>query len=53
MKMSMPMAARAGLIERMAEIEHRLAYGTTDRVQLGALVGAFVEARQAIVQAAR
>lgn len=29
----------------MADIEHRLAYGTSDRLQLGALCGAFAGAR--------
>lgn len=46
---SMPPSAKADLVEHMAEIEYRLAFGTNDGIQLGALVGAFVEARQAVV----
>ena len=36
----------------MADVEHRLAYVTAERVQLLALVGAFSEAKEAIVAAA-
>lgn len=37
----MPAAVRIELISKMAAIEHRLAYGTSDKLQLGALCGAF------------
>ena len=37
----MPPAVRIELISKMAAIEHRLAYGTSDKLQLGALCGAF------------
>ncbi len=37
----MPPAVRVQLVRAMADIEHRLAYGTSDRLQLGALCGAF------------
>ena len=35
---------RIQLVRAMADIEHRLAYGTSDRLQLGALCGAFAGA---------
>ena len=37
----MPPQVRIQLVSKMADIEHRLAYGTSDRLQLGALCGAF------------
>jgi hypothetical protein len=37
----MPPAVCIELISKMAAIEHRLAYGTSDKLQLGALCGAF------------
>lgn len=37
----MPPPVRIELVSKMADIEHRLAYGTNDRLQLGALCGAF------------
>lgn len=37
----MPAAVRIELVSKMAAIEHRLAYGTSDKLQLGALCGAF------------
>ena len=40
----MPAAVRIQLVRAMADIEHRLAYGTSDRLQLGALCGAFAGA---------
>ena len=40
----MPPAVRIQLVRAMADIEHRLAYGTSDRLQLGALCGAFAGA---------
>ncbi len=49
----MPQPVRIELISAMAAIEHHLAYGTSERLQLGALVGAFAQARQAIVAAAQ
>jgi replication factor C subunit 3/5 len=36
------------LIERMAELEHRLAFGTSEKIQLAALVGAFQMARKVV-----
>lgn len=40
----MPAGARIELVRKMADIEHRLAFGTSDRLQLGALCGAFAGA---------
>ena len=41
----MPPAVRIELVSKMAAIEHRLAYGTSDKLQLGALCGAFAGRR--------
>ncbi len=50
---SLPPAVRITLVEKLADIEHRLAYGTSDRLQLGALVAAFALVRDAIAAAAK
>ncbi|KAI7846416.1 hypothetical protein COHA_000126 [Chlorella ohadii] len=52
-RIGMPPAVRVQLVRAMADIEHRLAYGTSDRLQLGALCGAFAEAKEGIVKAAQ
>ena len=41
------------LVEKLADIEHRLAYGTSERLQLGAMVAAFTLVRDAIAAAAK
>jgi replication factor C subunit 3/5 len=51
-RMHVPTAARIELVEALADLEHRLNYGVSERVQLGSLVGAFAHARVAIVAAA-
>lgn len=51
-RISMPPVVRIQLVDKMATVEWRLAYGTSEKLQLGALVGAFAEARQGIVDAA-
>ena len=48
----MPQAARIALVDSMADCEHRLAFATSERLQLGSLVAAFVKARTAIAEAA-
>jgi replication factor C subunit 3/5 len=48
----MPAAVRIKLVDAMADVEHRLAYGTSERLQLGSLVGAFTVARDGIVASA-
>lgn len=52
MRVGMPQPARASLIEAMADVEASLAIGSNERLQLGALVGAFAVAREAVVAAA-
>ena len=49
----MPSKIRIELIDRMADVEYRLAYGTSEKLQLGALVGAFSQAAQALIAAAK
>jgi hypothetical protein len=44
---------RIALVEKLADIEHRLAYGTSERLQLGAMVAAFTLVRDAIAAAAK
>ena len=51
-RLHMPPTARSELVSQMADIEHRLAYVTHERLQLLALVGAFAKAKEAIVSAA-
>jgi replication factor C subunit 3/5 len=41
------------LVERLADIEYRLAFGTSERLQLGSLVGGFSLAKEEIVAAAK
>ena len=43
----MPAKALAPLLAALADIEYRLACGAADSLNLGALVGAFVNARAA------
>ncbi|KIZ02081.1 Replication factor C subunit 5 [Monoraphidium neglectum] len=47
-----PPHVRVALCEKLADIEYRLAYGTSERLQLGSLVAAFSLARDEIVAAA-
>ena len=49
----MPPRVRIELVSKLGAIEHRLAYGTSERLQLGALCGAFAEAKEGIVAAAQ
>lgn len=51
-RVGMPSNVRIALIDAIADVEHRLAVGTSERLQLGALVGAFVSARTQIAAAA-
>jgi replication factor C subunit 3/5 len=50
---SMPAAVRIELVSKLAAVEHRLASGTSEKLQLGAVVGAFAEAKEGIVNAAK
>jgi len=49
----MPQRARAALVSALADVEYSLAFGVSERLQLGTVVGAFAEAREAIVEAAK
>ncbi|CAD7702145.1 unnamed protein product [Ostreobium quekettii] len=51
-RMHMPTSIRIDLVSKLADIEHRLTLATSEELQLGALVGAFTEAREKIVKVA-
>ncbi|PNW75459.1 hypothetical protein CHLRE_12g527300v5 [Chlamydomonas reinhardtii] len=53
MALSIPVPAKVALVERLADVEHRLAFSTSEKLQLGALVAAFVRARETIAAAAK
>ena len=46
--MELPPLALANMLDEMSSIEHRLAAGAAEKLQLGALVGVFMVAREAI-----
>lgn len=48
----MPAKIRIALIERLADIEYNLAHATSERLQLGGLIGGFTDAKDGIVAAA-
>jgi len=52
-RLHVPPSARAELISDLADVEHRMAYVTHERLQLMAMVGAFSKAKEAIVNAAK
>jgi replication factor C subunit 3/5 len=52
-RISMPPKVRIELVAKLAAAEHRLAFGTSERLQLGAVCGAFAEAKEGIVAAAQ
>ena len=52
-QIEMPSNVRVELIDRMADVEYRLAFGTSEKLQLGALVGAFAQAAAQLVAAAK
>lgn len=51
-RLAMPPSVRGALIIALADVEAALAAGVSERLQLGALVGAFAVAREGIVAAA-
>ena len=53
MAMTLPPGVKVTLLEALADTEYRLASGTSERLQLGGLVGSFVQAREVVVAAAR
>lgn len=40
-QLEMPPACRVFVLDKMADIEHKLNVGCTEKIQLGALIGAF------------
>jgi replication factor C subunit 3/5 len=44
---------QVALVEQLADTEHRLAFSTSERLQLGGLVAGFVKAREEVAKAAR
>ncbi|XP_071946391.1 replication factor C subunit 5-like [Antedon mediterranea] len=51
-KVEFPANVRVHLLEKMADVEYRLASGTNEKIQLGSLVAAFQIARDLIMQQA-
>lgn len=51
-KIQMPSDIRVNLINDLADIEYRLSFGCNDKLQLGALMSTFTNARCALVAAA-
>ena len=51
-KVHIPTVARIELVSALADLEHRLNFGTSEKLQLGSLVSAFAHARTAIIDAA-
>ncbi|CAH1801678.1 unnamed protein product, partial [Owenia fusiformis] len=49
-RIDFPMHIRIDLLEKMADIESRLASGTSEKIQLSSLVAAFQVARDAVVE---
>jgi replication factor C subunit 3/5 len=47
-KIDFPPTVRTYLLKEMAELEYRLAIGTSEKLQLGALVGIFYNARSMV-----
>lgn len=44
-KLDLPDAVIGHIIDKLSTIEYRLSHGVVDKIQIGALVGAFVVAR--------
>lgn len=52
-RVGVPPSVLIPLVKALAAAEHRLAYGTSEKLQLGSIVAAFAVAREGIVAAAR
>ena len=50
MNIKFPEKMKMFLVKRMSEIEMRLSQGANEKIQLGALIGAFVEVREVTLQ---
>lgn len=44
-KLDLPDGVMAHIIDKLSTLEYRLSHGVSDKIQIGALVGAFVVAR--------
>ncbi|XP_070573347.1 replication factor C subunit 5-like isoform X2 [Ptychodera flava] len=51
-RLDIPMKVRSKILEKMADIEHRLAASTNEKIQLGSLISAFQIARDMVSQEA-
>ncbi|XP_060079702.1 replication factor C subunit 5-like isoform X1 [Ylistrum balloti] len=51
-RIDLPVHVKINLLEKMADIEYRLASGTSEKIQLSSLIAAFQVARDLIVQEA-
>lgn len=51
-RIDMPQEARINIIDKLSTVEYNLAFGTSEKLQLGAVVSAFDEAKRTIVAAA-
>ncbi|KAK3084728.1 hypothetical protein FSP39_018049 [Pinctada imbricata] len=51
-RLELPMHIRIHLLDKMAEVEYRLASGTSEKIQMSSLISAFQIARELIVQSA-
>jgi replication factor C subunit 3/5 len=51
-RMGLPPKVKIMLIQKLADVEYRLASGTNERLQLGGLIGAFAQAREQVVRSA-
>lgn len=52
-KIKMPSDVRVQLINDLADIEYRLTFGCSDKLQLGSVISTFTRARSALVAAAK
>lgn len=51
-KVDLPDPVMAYLIDKLSCVEHRLSHGVSEKLQVGAVVGAFVVARSMMTPAA-
>ena len=49
----LPDAVTAHLLDKLSSVEYRLANGVSEKLQIGALVGAFTVARQMLTPAGK
>jgi hypothetical protein len=52
-RVGLPPNVLVELVDKLADVEYRLAYGTSEKLQLGSLVAAFMDAREGVVAAAK